>query len=279
MKKKKINWKSVLLYIILSVGLILIIVPLYLAVITAFKPTEDSIANFFAFPKEVYLDNFRTIIRDNDFFRFFWNSVIILIGSMVGILIIVPLTAYVLQKNIRKPYYKVFYMLLIMGVLVPFQVIMLPVTQLMSRMNLMHQGGLILLYITFAMTQGVFLYSGYIRTVVPLELEEAAYMDGCGIIRAYISIIFPLMKPMTGTVIILNSLWIWNDFLLPLLVLNKSKSYWTLVLFQYNFKSAYSFDFNLTFATFVLSIIPIIIVYIIFQKHIIEGLTAGAVKS
>ena len=87
-----------------------------------------------------------------------------------------------------------------------------------------------------------------------------------------------MMKPMTGTIIILNSLWIWNDFLMPLLVLNRSNAYWTLPLFQYNFKSQYAFEFNLAFATFVLSIAPIIVIYACFQKHIIAGLTSGAIK-
>lgn len=142
----------------------------------------------------------------------------------------------------------------------------------------MHQGGLIVLYITYSLTQGVFLYQGYLRTVIPGEVEEAARIDGSGILTTYTRIIFPMMKPMTGTIIILNSLWIWNDFLMPLLVLNRSNAYWTLPLFQYNFKSQYAFEFNLAFATFVLSIAPIIVIYACFQKHIIAGLTSGAIK-
>jgi len=279
MNKKQLKFDRVFSYFVLAVGLFIILVPLYLALITAFKPTKDSIANFFSFPKSLYLDNFITVISNSNFFKFFGNSTLILAASLIGILVLVPLTAYVIQKNISSKYYRFFYFAFVAGILVPFQVFMLPVTQQMNKLNLMHQGGLIVLYITFAMTQGIFLYSGYIRTVIPKDLEEAAYMDGCGVIRTYISIIFPMMKPMTGTVIILNSLWIWNDFLLPLLILNKSQSYWTLVLFQYNFKSSYTFDFNLAFAAFVLSIVPIIIVYVFFQKYIIAGLTGGAVKS
>jgi raffinose/stachyose/melibiose transport system permease protein len=142
----------------------------------------------------------------------------------------------------------------------------------------MNQFGMILLYSTFSLGQGVFLFVGYYKSI-PVELEEAASIDGTGILGTFFKIVYPLTKPMTITVIILNTLWIWNDFLLPLLVLNKSATMWTLPIYQYNFKSAYTFDFNLAFASFLFSIIPMIILYAFLQKYIIEGLTAGAIKS
>lgn len=265
-------------YLALTAGLLVICVPFYLAILTAFKPTAESMNDFFAFPSTLYLDNFKTVISKNNFALYFQNSVLILALSIVGILAIVPMTAYVIHKNAKQLYYKAFNALLVAGILIPFQVFMLPMTQQMSTLNLMHQGGLIVLYITYSLTQGVFLYRGYLRTVIPAEIEEAARIDGSGIMTTYTRIIFPMMKPMTGTVIILNSLWIWNDFLLPLLVLNRSNSFWTLPLFQYNFKSQYAFEFNLAFATFVLSIAPIIVIYACFQKYIIAGLTSGAIK-
>lgn len=268
----------VLAYAVLTAGLLVICIPFYLAVLTAFKPTAESMNDFFALPSSLYLDNFKTVIAKNNFIQYFQNSVLILVVSIAGILAVVPMTAYTIHKNIGRPYYKVFNALLVAGILIPFQVFMLPMTQQMSAMNLMHQGGLIVLYITYSLTQGVFLYQGYLRTVIPGEIEEAARIDGSGILTTYTRIIFPMMKPMTGTIIILNSLWIWNDFLMPLLVLNRSNSYWTLPLFQYNFKSQYAFEFNLAFATFVLSIAPIIVIYACFQKHIIAGLTSGAIK-
>ncbi len=268
----------VLAYAALTAGLLVICIPFYLAVLTAFKPTAESMNDFFALPSSLYLDNFKTVIAKNNFIQYFQNSVLILVVSIAGILAVVPMTAYTIHKNIARPYYKVFNALLVAGILIPFQVFMLPMTQQMSAMNLMHQGGLIILYITYSLTQGVFLYQGYLRTVIPGEIEEAARIDGSGILTTYTRIIFPMMKPMTGTIIILNSLWIWNDFLMPLLVLNRSNSYWTLPLFQYNFKSQYAFEFNLAFATFVLSIAPIIVIYACFQKHIIAGLTSGAIK-
>lgn len=266
-------------YILLLMGLVVILTPLYLTLITAFKTTKESARNFFSFPSELYLGNFQEVINSNNFFQFFANSIMITAVSIVLILLVVPLTAYAISRNLDKWYFKTFYILLILGIIVPFQVIMLPVTKLMTQLHLLNRVGLIFLYVTFALTQGVFLYVGYIRTTIPKELEEAAYVDGCTKFRTYCSIIFPLLAPLTATIIIINAFWIWNDFLLPLLILNKAETYWTLPLFQYNFKSTYSVNYNLLFSSFVLTIIPIMTVYVIFQKQIIAGLTGGAVKS
>ena len=137
--------------------------------------------------------------------------------------------------------------------------------------------GLIICYLSFALPQAVFLYTGYIRSV-PLELEESAFIDGCSVAQTFFRIVYPLIMPMTATIIILNALWIWNDFLLPLLVLNKSSKIWTIPLFIFNFKSQYSFEANLAFAAFLLALVPIMILYAFMQKYIIDGLTKGALK-
>lgn len=270
---------SAVSYILLSAGLVVIFLPLYLTLITAFKTSKESARNFFSFPSELYLGNFREVLFNNNFAQFFSNSIMITVVSIVLILLVVPLTAYAISRNMNKWYFKTLYILFIMGIIIPFQVIMLPVTRLMTELDLLNRFGLILLYVTYALTQGVFLYVGYIRTTIPKELEEAAEVDGCSKFRTYRSVIFPLLAPLTATVIIINSFWIWNDFLLPLLILNKSETFWTLPLFQYNFKSQYSFNYNLAFASFVMTVIPIMLVYVFFQKQIIAGLTGGAVKS
>jgi raffinose/stachyose/melibiose transport system permease protein len=155
---------------------------------------------------------------------------------------------------------------------------MLPLVKTMAALHLMNQGGLVILYITLALCQGVFLCVGYLKSI-PFDLEEMAFIDGCSVWVAFLRIIYPLMFPILVTVMIMNALWIWNDFLLPLVILNKTQAYWTLPLFQFNFKGQYSFDYNLAFASFFLSMLPIVILYAIFQKYIIGGLTEGSVKS
>lgn len=270
--------RKAFIYIILAIGIVIIAFPLYLTVITALKTPEESARNFFAFPSSFYLGNFQQVINKANFLTYVMNSFIITGVSLLIITLILPLVSYSIARNLNKKYYKFLFGYFTLGIFIPFQVIMIPVSKLMTQLNLLNQAGLILLYVTFSFIQGVFLYVGYIKTL-PYELEEAAYIDGCNVWKAYIKIIFPLLKPMTATVFIMNALWIWNDFLLPLLILNKSPKFWTLQLFQYNFKSQYSFDYNLAFSSFLLSMLPIILVYAFSQKHIVAGLTNGAVKS
>ena len=119
---------------------------------------------------------------------------------------------------------------------------------------------------------------GYMGAI-PQEMEEAAYVDGASTFQTYTTIVFPLLKPMLATVLIKMALWTWNDFMLPLVTLNRSWKYWTLTLFQYNFKTEYMINYGLTFATILMSMLPILIFYAFMQKYIISGLTSGAVKS
>ena len=276
MMKKKIG--NIASGMILFAGILLIAFPMYLTIVTAFKTGKETAQNFFTLPQTLYLDNFKEVIQSNEFFVYVGNSILITVCSLVLILIIVPLVSYAITRNMKKLYYKGIYLMFSLGIFVPFQVIMLPVVKQMTKLSLLNKYGLIILYATYALAQGVFLYVGYIKNNMPMELEEAAYIDGASKIKTYILVVFPMLKPMTATIIITNALWVWNDFLLPLLMLNKSSKYWTLPLFQYNFQSTYAVEYNLAFASFVLTIIPILIIYLIFQKYILAGMTNGAVK-
>ncbi len=274
-REKKLDIVST---IILSIGLIIIILPMYFTIITSLKTQKETARNFFAFPETLYLGNFKEVISDNNFFTYVGNSVFITLAAIVLIVLVVPLTSYAITRNRQKAYYKALFTMFSLGIFIPFQVIMLPVVKLMTSLSALNKFGLIVLYVTFALSQGVFLYVGYIKNNIPEELEESAYIDGCSKFQTYCRIVFPLLKPMTATIVIIDCLWIWNDFLLPLLILNRSASYWTLPLFQYNFQSQYAIQYNLAFASFVLTIVPMLIVYLIFQKSILSGLTNGAVK-
>lgn len=142
----------------------------------------------------------------------------------------------------------------------------------------MNPVGLVLLYGCGALCQDIFLMVGYIQTL-PRDLEEAAAIDGCTRLGTMFRIVYPLLSPMLATILIKDALWIWNDFQMPLLILNVSTDYWTLPLFQYNFKSTYSVDFTMAFAAFTLSILPMMLIFLVAQKKIMGGLTSGAVKS
>ncbi|NLO85128.1 MAG: carbohydrate ABC transporter permease [Clostridiales bacterium] len=266
-------------YLVLTVGCMIIAAPLYLTVITALKTRQESTENFFSLPTSFYLGNFQEVINKQNYFTYLGNTLFITVVSLILMAIVIPSLSYALARNMRKSkFYRFSYIYLVIGLFVPFQVVMVPLVKLASKFNLSNIWGLILFNLMFALRDGVFLFVAYIDSAVPLELEESAHIDGCSVFRTYASIVFPLLKPMTVTILILNALSVWNDFMLPLLLLNKSKSSWTLQLFQYNFKTAYTFDYNLAFASFLLSMLPIMIVYIFSQKYIIQGLTNGAVK-
>lgn len=273
--KQKGNFIS---YLFLSLGFVVIFVPLYLTVLSSFKETNQITGDFFGLPLPFTMDNFQRLISDG-IGQYFWNSTVITVLAIALITLFVPMAAFSIARNIsQKKAFAIMYSFLILGIFVPFQVIMIPITSMMTKLGLSSITGLIILYLSYAVPQTLFLYVGYIKTAIPKELDEAAEMDGCGKFRMYFKIAFPLMKPMHATTLIINALWIWNDFLLPLLLLNKDDSNWTLPLFQYNYQGQYFSDYGPSFASYVIGIIVILSVYLIFQRNIISGMTNGSVK-
>lgn len=265
-------------YILLTVGGILILIPLLVTVFSSFKTTKDIMGNFFSFPNPGTLDNYRRLLADG-IGGYFWNSTVITVISVLLVMFFVPMAAYSIARNIsKKRAFSLMYSFLILGIFVPFQVIMIPITVMMSKLGLANMWGLMLLYLTYAAPQTLFLYVGFIKMGVPESLDEAAEIDGASKITTYFKIVFPMLKPMHATTLIMNALWFWNDFMLPLLILNKDSKMWTLPLFQYNYTGQYFNDYGPSFASYVVGIITITIVYVIFQKNIIAGMSNGAVK-
>lgn len=274
-KKRLLDAGTLVIFITVAA---LVLFPVYLTIITAFKTQAESAAGFFTPPTRLYLNNFVGVITDDGFGIYFANSLVITTVATALVVLVTPMISYAIARNFQRRFFKVSYLAVIAGIFVPFYVIMVPVVVLMGRLNLMNQLGLIVLYATYGQIQGVFLYVGYIRTAVPRIIEESAYMDGASITQTFWKIVYPIISPMTATLVVVRGLHHWNDFLLPVLILNRDSSYWTLPLFQYNFKTQYAYDYNAAFAAFLLSIIPIMILYMASQRYIINGLTAGAVK-
>lgn len=275
-KEEKVTnfWK----YALLVVGGILILVPLLVTVFSSFKTTKDIMNHFFSLPNPFTLSNYQRLIADG-IGGYFWNSAVITILSLIAVAIFIPAAAYSIARNMSKrKAFNIMYSLLILGIFVPFQVIMIPITVMMSKLGLANMYGLVILYLTHAIPQTLFLYVGYIKISVPDSLDEAAEIDGADKFTTYRQIIFPMLKPMHATTLIINALWFWNDFMLPLLVLNKDSKMWTLPLFQYNYQGQYFNDYGPSFASYIVGIITITIVYLIFQKNIISGMSNGAVK-
>lgn len=275
-KEEKVTnfWK----YALLVVGGILILVPLLVTVFSSFKTTKDIMNHFFSLPNPFTLSNYQRLIADG-IGGYFWNSAVITILSLIVVAIFIPAAAYSIARNMSKrKAFNIMYSLLILGIFVPFQVIMIPITVMMSKLGLANMYGLVILYLTYAVPQTLFLYVGYIKISVPDSLDEAAEIDGADKFTTYRQIIFPMLKPMHATTLIINALWFWNDFMLPLLILNKDSKMWTLPLFQYNYQGQYFNDYGPSFASYIVGIITITIVYLIFQKNIISGMSNGAVK-
>ena len=233
LRSKSSRILKILSYVLLITGMIVILYPFYLTIITALKTPQESSQSFFSFPQSFYLGNFVHVLQKANYFVFFRNSAVVTLVSVFLIMVLIPMCSYAIARNMEKRYYKTMYFYLLAGIFVPFQVIMVPLVKYLAKLKLCNIPGLIIMCVTLASSQGVFLLVNYIRSV-PRDLEEAAYIDGCGTVKAYVKIVLPMIKPILATIFVLNALWVWNDFQMPLLILNQSQDMWTLPLFQYN---------------------------------------------
>ena len=277
MRKEGIVWKTFKVLVIL-LGMVLILGPIFVIFINSMKTMEEAGRNFFALPSGLNFDNYKELFGRSDFWSSFRNSTIVTVTSVTLIVLIIPALSYAVARNLNKKYYKMLYYYILAGIFIPFQVLMLPMVKQMTQLKLLNQFGLILLHLTFSLPTGLFLFVNYIRSL-PAEVEEAARVDGCNVFQTYVQIVFHLIKPMIATIIVMESLGCWNNFMMALLILNKSHNMWTLPLMQYNFKAEFSFNYTMAFTAYIVCMIPIVIVYALGQKYIIKGLTAGAVKS
>lgn len=277
LKREGLGWR-IGRDVVIALGLILILAPLYVVIVNTFKDLEEASKGFFALPQSLNFQNYEELFSKNNFWNYVKNSAYITVISIILVIIINPAVSYAIARNFRRRYYKAVYFYIILGLFIPFQVIMLPVTKIMTDMDLLNPNGLILLYAALSLSKGVFMFVNYIQSL-PYEVEEAARIDGCNAFQVYTKIVLHLIGPMLATLIVMDTLWFWNDFQLPLMILNKSPDYWTLPLFQYNFKSEYSFNYTMAFTAYFMCMFPVLIVYALGQKYIISGLTAGAVKS
>ena len=266
--------------VLLILGLITIAFPLYLTVVIAFKqPSEmtNSISGILALPKRWSLDNFKEAMRVTNFWHSLANSLLISVITVGLSIAIHSLMGYALGRNKAKSkFYSFVYLFIVSGMFVPFAILMMPLAKQTAEMGLANWFGVILLYVVFYMPMNILLYSGYLVNI-PMALEEAARVDGASTWRTYWQIIFPIMKPMHATVAVLTALSVWNDVMTPLVIMAGSETN-TLPLAQLNFQSQFGTNYNLAFASYLLSLIPILIFYIICQKQILNGVVNGAVK-
>ena len=266
------------LYLILTLGALLILFPMYITITTTFKTPAESAVSFFTLPKSLYLGNYATVLQDEKLYYAYGNTILITVVSLLGEMLILPPMGFALSRGMKQNrFFKGLYFFFLLGIFLPWQVRMMPVVKLMGWLGLLSPLGITLLYVAHATCESMFLYVGYLATVSD-SIEEAAYIDGASTFQVYTRVILPLMTPILSTVLIREGLAIWNDFQMPLITLNRSSNLWTLTIYLNNFQSELSVDYNLSFACLMLTCLPIVIFYIIMQKQIMGGLTSGAVK-
>ncbi|MEV5028900.1 carbohydrate ABC transporter permease [Paenibacillus sp. LPE1-1-1.1] len=267
---------SILITFLLSIGAAISFFPIYLAVINSFKTQGEMFESFVSFPTSFQFDNYVNAFRQLNLLNSTLNSVIISVLGIGGIILCSALAGYKLSRTSGKISGIIFF-LFISSMLVPFHSIMIPLTRMAKVLSV--QGstyGLAIIYIGLGVNMAIFLYHGFVKSI-PRELEEAAQIDGCNEYQTFFKIIFPLLVPITVTIAILDFLWIWNDFLLPLLMLTDVDDY-TLILSTNTLFGEYNKEWSLILAALVLTAIPVIIIYSFFQKFIMHGIAEGAVK-
>ncbi len=213
----------------------------------------------------------------------FLSSVIITVASLLAITFFSSQAAWVLVRS-KTPASQLIFLMFVAAMVIPFQIVMFP---LLSWFRIVYQatgikllrtaGGMILSYLGFGMSLSVFMYHGFIKSI-PYELEEAANIDGCSRIKTFYNIIYPILKPIHATVLVLNGIWIWNDYLLPLLVLGKGNRIMTIPLAVSNFAGAYVKQWDLILTSILMAMVPVIVFFLIAQKSIIKGMVQGSIK-
>lgn len=273
--KRKIK-KSILGICILILALIYIY-PIFLMCINSVKPFGEVVVDVIKLPSKVEWGNFTYVMEKMQYGKLFLNNVEITVIGIVGIVLFSSLTAYVLDRRKNK-YTEVAKTLITLPMLIPFQTIMISLLKVMTTIHFSgSKVGLGIQYWGFGIPMATFIFYNFMKTI-PKEIDESACIDGAGTFQTFGFVIFPLLKSVTFTVIVIDVMWIWNDFLLPLLMVNGTNNTKTLVLAAYSFVGQFNTQWHYAMASMVLAVLPSIIIFIFLQKYIVEGVVAGAVK-
>ena len=255
----------------------LYIYPVFLMVDNSLKPFKEILTNVLALPTHLEWANYTYVIEKMEYFRLFLNNVVITLIGIAGIVLFSSMAAFILDRR-KTRVTKALHLFIITPMLIPFQTIMIT---LLKFMNIIHLDGtawgLGIQYWGFGIPMATFIYYNFMKSI-PMEIDESAMIDSATTLQTYAWIIFPLLKTVTATVVVLDVMWIWNDFLLPLLMVNSSPSSKTLVLAAYNFVGSLNTKWHYALAAMVLAILPSVIVFVFLQRYIVDGVVAGAIK-
>ena len=275
-RKAKHGWVLTLIFSLISIAYIM---PIVIVLMNSFKRKIFISNRPFALPDAksfVKIENYINGIQKTDFFRAFGYTLFITVGSVFVIVLCTSMCAWYISR-VKNKWTTGIYYLFAFSMIVPFQMVMFTLSKIADMLHLGNPVGIIIVYLGFGAGLAVFMFCGFVRSI-PLEIEESAMIDGCNPVQTYFKIVFPIMKPTAISVAILETMWVWNDYLLPYLVLKINKYKTIQIAIQY-LKGGYgAIEMGAMMAMIVLAIIPIILFYGFCQKYIIEGVISGAVK-
>lgn len=275
-QKNKYNLGLFSIEVILTLIACLVVFPMILIFINSFKSNGEILSDMLALPAGWSLGNYKEAIAKMNFFKKFANTVLVSVLSVAGIILFGSMAAYKVTR-VKSKVSNVIYYGILFTMAIPFQVLMVPIVIVARNLHIVNTlHGMIIMYWGFLLPMAMFLYCGFIKGV-PRDLEEAAMIDGCGQFRAFFYVVFPILKPITATVAIINVLGVFNDFMLPLIMINSEKLK-TIQLSMSVFYGTYLNRWDLIMAALMLSILPALIFFLLFQKQIIKGMADGAVK-
>lgn len=273
-ERRNVNWWATALIAVCSLT---VLIPLYLAVVVALKsPEQVAQGSGFEWPTAVRWENFAEAWQRAKFPQALTNTALITVGAVVFTLLTSSVVSYAIARNLDRKFFKGVYFYLLAALFIPFPIIMLPLVKQTALLHLDNQAGLIVLYTIYGLSLNIFIYTAYIRSI-PIELEEAARVDGASTWGVFWKVIFPLLTPMNATVGILTCVWAWNDFIMPLVVLTSPSSR-TLALAQYVFQGEYNTDYSVAFSSYLMAMAPLLLVYIFSQRWVISGVMRGSLK-
>ena len=276
MKKKVMGILATLFFTLVS---IIFVAPIFIVLINSMKSKTFINLETFKLPTEesyVGLENYKTAITQYDFLKAVGWTLFITVFSVAVILICCSMTAWFITR-VKNVFTKMIYLLCVFSMVIPFQMVMFTLSGTADSLHLNTPWGIVIVYLGFGAGLAVFMFTGFVKSI-PVEVEEAAMIDGCSPLRTFFCVVVPMMKPTFNSVGILEAMWIWNDFLLPYLVLDIKEFKTISIVIQYMKGSYGRVDMGAIMACLIMAIIPVVVFYLCAQKYIVKGVAAGAVK-
>lgn len=275
MIKKRLVF-NICVYTFLGIAAVICLLPLWMALVNSFKTNGELLTNVMSWPTKLRFENYSRTFEKMNYLRSLFNTIFLSSLSVSVMIVFSALAGWKLCRTKTK-LSALILALFIFSMLIPFSSIMIPLYKLVLILKIKNSLiGLSFIYAGMGVSMAIFLYHGFVKSI-PIELEEAAAIDGCNALQTFFLVVFPMLKPITVTIAITNILWIWNDFLLPLIIISDNKKY-TLLLSTNTLFGQYSSDWTAILSALILAALPVIVFYSIFQKNILKGISDGALK-